>query len=183
MVLSVSLMAATLELGNSVFYNDEGTINIAADARMVVRNMDSPYVMFYLYMNVDQGASADVSRDNVVMIHQDKEYSMPSVVELRKNYDGESWDMEVYSRFGKEPLAFSGLRYFRYPINYDFFPGMKSGIIPVEHGYMSGIQGFRSKAYFKNPGFKSGDIVTLKVRDKKDPKIKGEVAVELVAGD
>jgi hypothetical protein len=178
-VVSVSLMAATLDLGNSVYYSDEGKINIAADARIIVRNMDSPYVMFYLYMHVDEGVSADVHRDEVVLVHQDMEYNMPSLVELRKNYNGDNWDMEMYSRLGSEPLVFSDVKFYKYNYNNDFFPGTNSGILAAEHGYMRGVLGFNTKAYFKNPGFKSGDIVYIRVRDKKNAEIRGEVAVQL----
>ena len=44
---------------------------------------------------------------------------------------------------------------------------------------MYSFTGFRTKVYFKNPGFKKGDKVTFRVWDKKDPKISGEIEVVL----
>jgi hypothetical protein len=42
---------------------------------------------------------------------------------------------------------------------------------------MYGYTGFRTKIYFKNPGFKKGDKVMFKVWDKKNPKLSGEVSI------
>jgi len=39
----------------------------------------------------------------------------------------------------------------------------------------SGFIGFKSKFYFKNPGFQKGDQLVIKVKDRKNPQIAGEV--------
>jgi hypothetical protein len=44
---------------------------------------------------------------------------------------------------------------------------------------MTGSIGFRTKCYFKNPGFQPGDKLIIKVRDKKKPDIASEVEVTL----
>jgi len=44
---------------------------------------------------------------------------------------------------------------------------------------MAGTFGFKTKLYFKNPGFKTGDTLVIKVRDKKNPELVGAVAVVL----
>jgi hypothetical protein len=41
---------------------------------------------------------------------------------------------------------------------------------------MYGFTGFRTKVYFKNPGFKKGDRVTFRIWAKNDPKLTGEVS-------
>jgi hypothetical protein len=51
------------------------------------------------------------------------------------------------------------------------------GTLAVDQGSMYSFTGFRTKAYFKNPGFKKGDKVTFKVWDKKDPNVTGQVDV------
>ena len=179
LLMSVSLMATSLDLGNSIFYNSEGSINLAADAGVVVRNMDSPYVLFVLYMSADKKISASINREDVILVHKGKEYLMPDLVEFRKNYQGDLRDQEMYSRLGKESLALSDLHHFWFNTYNDFFPVQASGRLPVDQGSISSHFGFKSKVYFKNPGFKSGDMVVIKVRDKDDPDIWGSVAIEL----
>ncbi|MFC2168380.1 hypothetical protein ACFLRW_05285 [Acidobacteriota bacterium] len=179
LLMSVSLMATSLDLGNSIFYNDEGSINLAADAGVAVRNMDSPYVLFVLYMSADEKINASIDREDVVLVHNDKEYKMPDLVEFRKNYNNELRDQEMYSRLGKESLALSDMQHFLFNYYDDFFPPLASGMLPVDQGSISTNFGFKSKAYFKNPGFKPGDMIVIKVRDKDDPDIWGSVVVEL----
>jgi hypothetical protein len=181
LLLSVSLIAESVDLGNAAFYGDEGTINIAADAAVAVRNLDSPYVMFVLYMNADKGESATVRREDIVLVHNDKEYTMAELEDIRKNYKGDSRDEEMYSHLGKEALALSDLRFFRFNAYGNFFPSRASAKIPIEQGYMNGQYGFRSNVYFKNPGFAPGDVILIKVKDEKNPGISGAVAIELCA--
>ncbi len=85
----------------------------------------------------------------------------------------------MYSRLGKEPLALSDLRHFSFNRFNDFFPVQASGMLPAEQGFVSTNFGFKSKVYFKNPGFKSGDMIVIKVRDENNPDIWGSVVVEL----
>ena len=179
LLMSVSLMATSLDLGNSIFYNNEGSINLVVDAGVAVRNLDSPYVLFVLYMSADKKISAHINREDVVLVYNDQEYVMPDLAEFRKNYNSDSRDHQIYSRLGKESLFLSDMRYFLFNRFYDFFPVKASGILPVDNGYISSNFGFKSKAYFKNPGFKSGDSVVIKVRDKNNPEIWGSVVVEL----
>ena len=49
----------------------------------------------------------------------------------------------------------------------------------MEEGSLLGYIGFSTKCYFKNPGFEKGDKLTIKVRDKNNPQITGEVEVTL----
>ena len=49
----------------------------------------------------------------------------------------------------------------------------------TDQGSMAGMVGFRTKLYFKNPGFKKGDQIVISVRDKNDPEIVGSCAVIL----
>ena len=44
---------------------------------------------------------------------------------------------------------------------------------------MSGFCSFVTKCYFKNPGFKKGDKLVIRVTAKNKPEFKGEVAVVL----
>jgi hypothetical protein len=39
--------------------------------------------------------------------------------------------------------------------------------------------GFRTKLYFKNPGFKKGDKLLIKVWDENDPALFGQVEITL----
>jgi hypothetical protein len=179
LLLCALLSAETVYLGNNIYYNDEGPINLAADARVAIRTLDSPYVMFMLYMTADKNVSANVGRNNVVLVYKDKEYKMPDLSDLRKNYHATARDMELNWQLGMENLSFSDLRFYYYNLAGDFFPAQQTGDIPREEGGVSGTHGFRTNVYFKNPGFKTGDVVVIKVWDSKNPEIKGEVTIPL----
>ncbi len=178
LLLCIVASADTEYLGNYVYSNDDELINIVADAVLAVRNMDNPYLMFVLYMTVDENVSATVERKDVVLVYKDKEYKMPSVEELRKNYSGDTRDMRIYQSTIKSTLALSQIRFYRFPLFQDFFPTRTQATTAVDQGSMTQFIGFRTKVYFKNPGIKEGDIVVIKVKDKKDPEIYGAVAVQ-----
>ena len=177
--LAMLLPAQTIDLGSNVFFNNEGAINIAADAGIASRYLDSPYVMFVLYMGVDEKVAATIRRDDVILVYQDKEYKMPSIKELRANYNQDNRDQSVYDQLGKETLVLSEMRIYRFQWDYDFFPARNQNIRVTDEGDMRNIIGFKTKVYFKNPGFKKGDALVIKVKDKKDPEIWGAVAVIL----
>ena len=172
---------ATEDLGLGAFASERGPILLAVDSALVDLQMNNPYVMFVLYMaSKNQNQDIVVDRDTIVMIYKGQEYKMPTIKELRENYRGTIRDIDFYRHLGKEGIVSSWIRFFNFPAQPDFFPPLTlRGGVPVDRGSMYGFTGFRTKAYFKNPGFKKGDKVTFKVWDKKDPKISGEVDVVL----
>lgn len=169
----------TKDLGLAAFANDKGPIMLAVDASVVDRELNSPYLMFVLYMAAaKEGEDMTVSRNNVVMICQGKEYKMPSIQELRKNYNAEIRDINLYRHLGKEGIVSSWIRFYKFPKRYDFFPALTvNAPLPVDEGSLDDFIGFRTKAYFKNPGLKKGDRLTIKVWDKDNPQISGECDV------
>jgi hypothetical protein len=178
LLMSLVTMADTEDLGNHVFSNDMEYINLVADAAVAARNSDSPYLMIVLYMYVDGDIDATVQRKDVVMVYEDKEYPMPSVKELRKNYRGDTRDIRLYNSVTKATLALSPIRHYRFPLFQDFFPSKTSAVLAVDQGSMTSYVGFRTRVYFKNPGIKDGDVIVIKVKDNKDPEVYGSVAVE-----
>ncbi|NOR15923.1 MAG: hypothetical protein GQ544_09470 [Candidatus Aminicenantes bacterium] len=178
--LTCSLSTAqTFNLGQNVFFNEEGVINLAVDAAVAVRNLDSPYVMFMLFMGADEGAIANISRDNILLVHNNQTYKMPSFKEFRKNYNKDNLDLNLYKRLGKDSLILSKMRWYRFQTAYDFFPARGQNVRITDEGEIVGREGFQTKAYFKNPGFKAGDKIIIKVIDTKNSEIWGAAAVEL----
>jgi hypothetical protein len=178
-LLTLMLSAQTVDLGNHVFYNEEGPINIAVDANMAVRILDSPYVPFVLYIGADPRIIANIDRNDVTLIHDGRSYQMVGIKELRKEYDQDTRDWRMYSRFSKENLALSRMRYYRFQTQYDFFPPRASNLRVTDEASVSETIGFRTFAYFKNPGFKDGDQIVINVVDKKDSEVWGASAVLL----
>ena len=172
---------ATEDLGMGAFANEHGPILLAVDSALVDFQMDSPYVMFVLYMaSKDQNQDIVVGRDTIVMIYKGREYKMPSLKELRDSYRGTIRDIDFYRHLGKEGIISSWIRFYNFQSGTDFFPPQNlRGGVAVDQGSLYGFTGFRTKVYFKNPGFKKGDTLTFKVWDKKDPKIGGQVDVVL----
>jgi hypothetical protein len=177
--LVISVAAETEYLGQAAFTNYDGPINLAVDASVVFRKLDSPYVMFMLFMGADEKAVATVHRENVVMIYKGQEYKMPAIAEFRKDYRGERNDTTLYSRMGKEGLISSHLRFYDFQWRYDFFPLSGSRVRVTDEGEIRALVGFKTRAYFKNPGLQNGDVVTIKVRDKNDPDVWGHCEVEI----
>lgn len=182
LLLSVAAFGQqTEDLGMGAFANEEGPILLAVDSALVNLKIDSPYVMFVIYMAPkNQNRQIVVTRDTIAMVYQGREYKMPPFDELRKNYGAEIHDLEFYRHLGKEGLVSSWIRTYSFQKGTDFFPPltMRSSLA-VDEGSMYGFIGFRTRAYFKNPGFKPGDQVTFRVWDKKDPNLKSEVNVVL----
>jgi hypothetical protein len=172
---------ATEDLGLGAFASERGPILLAVDAALVDFQLNSPYVMFVFYMaSKVQNQDIVVARDTITMIYQGQEYKMPTVKELREKYQGQIHDIDFYRHLGKEGIISSWMRFYNFPQRADFFPANTlQGPLAVNEGSMYGFTGFRTKVYFKNPGFKKGDKVTFKVWDKKDPAIASQVDVVL----
>jgi hypothetical protein len=178
--LCAAAYSQTQDLGQGVFYNDEGAIVMAVDASLASLRLNSPYVMFMVFMAAKGDQSISVNREDVVMVYQGKEYKMPSVIELRQKYGDERKDLDIYLRLGKESIVLTNMSTYTFTWDYDFFPALGvRGPLATDEGSMSRNYGFRTKFYFKNPGFKKGDQILLKVRDRKDPTLTGEVAAIL----
>ena len=171
----------TQDLGLGAYANEKGPILLAVDSSMAIQNLKSPYILFIVYMavkNVDT-KSAAVDRNDVTMVYKDQEYKMPTVQEIRKNYAAEIRDIDFYRRLAEAGMISSWIRFYKFPAGADFFPPRGRAGVPVDQGSMSDSIGFRTKCYFKNPGFEKGDKLTIKVRDKKNPDMTGEVEVTL----
>lgn len=170
--------AQTEDLGQGVFYSEQGAIVMAVDAVVANQKLDSPYVMFMAYLGAQGNASYAVRRQDVSMIYNGQEYPMATVEELGAKYNGGQNDWGLYERSGKESLILSKMRYWRYQLGTDFFPLPSRNIMAVGEGSMAGNLGFRTRVYFKNPGFKKGDELVIRVKDKSDPEIQGSCAVK-----
>ncbi|MEN6559476.1 MAG: hypothetical protein ABFD52_01715 [Acidobacteriota bacterium] len=169
----------TDDLGMGAFADEHGPILLAVDAALVDFQINSPYVMFVIYMAAkSQSQEIVVTRDTIAMVYGGQEYKMVPLRELRQDYRGEIHDIDFYRHLGKEGIIASWIRFYNFPERSDFYPPLTMRTeLAVDEGWMFSFNGFRTKAYFKNPGFKKGDKVTFKVWDKKDPKIAGQVDV------
>jgi hypothetical protein len=181
LVLAAAAFPQNKDLGMGAFANDKAAIKLAVDAGLVDFKIDGPYVMLVIYMASGQdGQNLTVNRKDVVMVYQGKTLSMPGVAELRKEYGAQIHDLDFYRHLGKEGIFSSWIKFYDFPTGPDFFPTMMgSASLAVDEGSMSALIGFRTKVYFKNPGFSRGDKFVIQVRDKKDPALTGEVEVTL----
>jgi hypothetical protein len=178
LLFCAGLFAQTVHEGQEVFFSDQGDIVMAADASVAVQKLDSPYIMVMLYMgmkNFQHGAT--INRNDVVMVYKDQEYKMPAIKELGENYGGLLNDADLYRVNGKETLALSQMRQWKYKIGEDFFPLPNQ--LGIEEASIASNLGFRTRVYFKNPGFIKGDQIVIEVKDKKNPNVTGAVAVIL----
>lgn len=166
------------EVGWKVFSNDEGAINLIVDASVASRCLDSAYIMFVLYMGTDKNMKATVHRDDVFLVYQQKEYRMPSLEEWRANYTHDNRDSSIYFKF-KSAIFRNILHHYRFRRTYNFFPSGNQASRVYHEAEMDADLAVTTYAYFKNPGFKKGDTVVVKVRDKKDPEMRGATTVIL----
>jgi hypothetical protein len=181
LVLSAVAFPQTEDLGMGAFSNEKGPIMLAVDASLINLDLTSPYVMFVVYMaSKSENQNIAVSRDGVVMVYNGQEYKMPSLQDFRKNYKGEIRDVNFYRQLGKEGIISSWMRLYDFPASGDFFPPLTlRAPLKTDEGSMYNFTGFRTKCYFKNPGFKKGDKLILRVTAKNKPELTGEVEVVL----
>jgi hypothetical protein len=181
LIITAAAYPQTASLGMGTFSNENGAILMTVDAGLVNRTVDSPYVMFVVFLgSKDQSQGITVAAKDVIMVYKGQEYPMPTVKELRANYRGGIRDVDFYQRLGKEGVNASWVRIYQFPESANFFPPlMQDATLPVDEGHMVGYWGFLTPLYFKNPGFAKGDKLTIKVRDKKNPELAGECEVVL----
>ncbi len=179
LILSVAAFAQTKDLGLGAFANDKGPIMVAVDASVAARDITSPYVMFVIWMaSKDQNQNIVVDRDGVTLVYNGQDYKMPTLKDLRKNYGAEIRDIALYRHLGKEGIASSWIRFYKFPNEGDFFPPLTARAnVKTDQGSMSGFHGFVTKCYFKNPGFKAGDKIVIRITAKNKPDLMSEVAV------
>jgi hypothetical protein len=181
LVLAAAAFPQTEKLGMNSFANTNDPILMAVDASLASRQLDHPYLMFVLYMAAKKGNQGiTVSRDDVVLVYNGQEFHLPTVKEFRQNYAEEIKDLDFYRHLGKEGIISSWMRVYKFPTHEDFFPPNGQGSsLAVDQGYMYNFVGFNTLLYFKNPGLKRGDTITIKVKDKTDAALTGEVEVTL----
>jgi hypothetical protein len=142
--------------------------------------MGQPYVMFVVYMAAkNENQNIVVSRDTISMVYKGQEYKMPSFKDLRENYQGEIRDADFYRHLGKEGIVSAWVRLYNFSPGDFFPPANRRSSLAFDEASLYSFTGFRTKVYFKNPGFKKGDKMTFRAWDKKDPKLSGEVEVVL----
>jgi hypothetical protein len=112
----------------------------------------------------------------VTLVWNGQEFSMPTFKELNQNYKGEIHDIVFYRHLAKAGIISSWIRFYKFLDDGDFFPPLTlNAKLHRDEASLFGVIAFRTKCYFKNPGFKKGDQVLIRVHDKKDPSITGEV--------
>lgn len=170
----------TTQLGEGMYFSDAGDIIIGVDVTVAVRRIESPYVMFMAFMVAKDDKSLTVHREDVTMIYKGQEYHLPALKEIEKAYKGEKEDAGLYRQLGKELLLFDKLRYYKFPYQSEFYPTPGFGpAVWVDEGSLVALMGFKTKFYFKNPGFQKGDEVTFKAFDRKHPESKAEITIVL----
>lgn len=181
LIFSAASFAQTKDLGLGAFANDKDPIMLAVDAGVASRAPGNPYMMFVVYMaSKDRKQSVSVDRESVTLVYNGQEYRMPPLKELRRNYGAGIRDITLLRHLGKEGIASSWIRFFEFPDEGDFFPPLTARArVKTDRGSMSGFYAFVTKCYFKNPGFKTGDKLVIRVTARNKPDLKGEVTVVL----
>jgi len=159
--------AQTVNPGQHVFINDEGAFTFVIDAALAVEKINSPYILFIAYFVSDGGGSFEVNREDVVMIYNEREYSMPSYKEWRKEYTGGRGDMMLASRLGKETLGLSRLRHYYFPNDSDFFPD--------GFGILFGDDGFQEQAVLQEPRLQEGRPAGHPGEGPQNPRVRSRL--------
>lgn len=181
LVLCAAAYPQTKDLGLGAFSNEQGPIILAVDASVAIADLKTPYSLFILYMAAKKdNMNVTVNRNDVTMVYNGQEYKMPTIEEFRKNYSGEIRDIDFYRHLEKAGIISSWVRFYKFTTRNDFFPPLRAGApLVADEGSMTDSIAFTTKCYFKNPGFQKGDKLTIRVRDKKNPDLTGEVEVTL----
>ena len=177
MFMAVGGFAKSRHLGNFSYINTDGPINIAVNAVVAVKFNKKTYLPFILYLGGDKGVSATIDRSSVVMEYKGKTYHLPSYKEWRENYNEDVYDLSLFSR-EPEHIFPSEMDIYQFQTNVDFFPARNEGVTVTNVLSVSYRIGAVTKVYFKNPGIKRGDTVKIKVFDKNNKSIYGEVEIK-----
>jgi hypothetical protein len=137
--------------------------------------------MFYAIMgSKDINLNISVAAKDIVIVYKGQKLSLPSVKELRDNYNGMRRDLDLYRHLGKEGVCSSWVCYYDFLPAPNFYPVLDlCSDLAADMGHMNGIYGFQTPLYVKNPGFAKGDKLIFKVRDVKNPNLTGECTVTL----
>jgi len=180
--LAVSLLAQTEYLGDGIFVNHEGKINVMVDSGLAARYIEEDYVMFMVYMLMDKGSSANIDRKSVFIIYNGENIYMPTIQEFRENYKSDVRDRRMFHKT-LQGDNYSTSQFLGFLINgsQDFFPARNENKTPSQRMTLSSSYTSKSKVYFKNPGFKAGDLVRLIVRGSENAAIVGSCSFKLPA--
>jgi len=177
MLIGTFGFAKTRHLGNYSYINTDGEINIAVNAVVAAKNLNLKYLPFIAYMGCDVGSMAVVDRNSIVLVYQGKEYHMPTLKELRQNYNRDVMDMTLFAR-EIEHIFPSEMSNYKYQPWVDFFPARtEPRKLSPNDVTLTSSTGVKTKLYFKNPGIKKGDTAVLKMVDKKNPDIRGSITI------
>ncbi|NOY23239.1 MAG: hypothetical protein GXO70_06995 [Acidobacteria bacterium] len=168
----------TRHLGNYSYINTDGAIHIAVNAAVAAKNLNRKYLPFIAYMGCAVGKMAVVERKSIVLEYKGNEYHLPTMKELRQNYNRDVMDMTLFAR-EIEHIFPSEMSNYRYQPWIDFCPARTEPrkLAPGDVTLTSST-GVKTKLYFKNPGIKKGDTAVLKVVDKKNPDINGSITIK-----
>jgi len=168
----------TRDLGMSSFINSDGQIKVAVKAYASVKYLkNKKYLPFGLLAGCKSGVKATITRDDIVMIYNGKEYKMPDLKKFRKEYKEDRVDIK-YLKVTPNTLFPSEMDIYTFQKDVNFFPprGAKKMFFTKKASINSRF-GLATIVYFPNPGIKKGDKVIIRVTDHKDKTIKGEVTV------
>ncbi len=169
----------TRDLGMKSFINSDGQIKIAVKAFVSSKYLkDKKYLPFAVFAGCKSNHKATVTRDDIVMIFNGKEYKMPNLKEFRKNYKDDRADLQ-YLKLTPNNIFPSEMGVYKFQQDINFFPprGSKKMFF-TKQASINSTSGLASIVYFPNPGVKKGDKVIIKITDSKDKTIKGEVTIK-----
>ncbi|WP_201328298.1 hypothetical protein [Thermotomaculum hydrothermale] len=169
--------AKTRHLGDFSYINTDGPINVAVNAVVAVKFNKKKYLPFILYLGTDKGVTANIDRNSIVMEYKGRIYHLPSYKEWRKNYNEDVYDLSLFSR-EPEHVFPSEMSIYQFQTDVDFFPARNEGLKIGNLLSISYRIGAVTKVYFKNPGIKRGDTIKIKIFDKDNKSIYGEVEIK-----
>jgi hypothetical protein len=178
-IFTITAFSQTRDLGMKSFINTDGQIKVAVKAFVSTKYLQNKkYLPFAVFAGCKSGSKATITRDDIVMIYNGKEYKMPNLKEFRKNYNEDRADLQ-YLKLTPNNIFPSEMGVYKFQRDVNFFPprGSKKMFFTKQASITFRI-GLASIVYFPNPGVKKGDKVVIKITDSKDKTIKGEVTVE-----
>ncbi len=180
LVLAVSLSAQTKYLGDGVYVNTEKEIDILVDTGMAAKYIEEDYIMFMVGMLMEKNNTATIDRKSLYVVFNDQEIFMPDIKDFRENYRSDTRDLRMFRQtIQTDQYLSSQFAGFRINWAHDFFPARNENKIPSDKMTISSTYISKTKLYIKNPGFKAGDMVTIKVHDIDKPEITSECTFKI----
>jgi len=177
LIVNSPLMSKDSQIGKTTFINTDNVIKLGVDTTVSTKRTDSDLIPFTIFAVCKNSFSAHFDRNSFILVFNGKEYHMPDYKFVKENYTKFLQDKKLFTRSHEHISAAMGAKHIFKAIR--FFPDNQYKGLVENVAYVDYKTGMTSVLFFKNPGIKAGDTVTIKVIDSKKQQNISTITFEI----